>query len=162
MIQFPPIPSWDGLHPLVIHFPIALLLVAPLFILIGAVLKPQKGFPFHIAALLLMVLGTASIFVAVESGEAAGKLAERSAEITAVMERHSDLAEWTRVCFTALTFIVAGWLLLTRWLRRTESRFMTTMVPLAILVLYSLAVLLLVNTAHQGGLLVHQFGVRSI
>ena len=36
MIQTPPIPSWDGLHPLIIDFPIALLLVAPLLVLIGA------------------------------------------------------------------------------------------------------------------------------
>ena len=28
MIDLPPVPTWDGLHPLIIHFPIALLLVA--------------------------------------------------------------------------------------------------------------------------------------
>ena len=35
MIEFPPIPSWDGLHPLIVHFPIALLLVAPLLVVLG-------------------------------------------------------------------------------------------------------------------------------
>ena len=52
MIQMPPIPSWDGLHPLIIHFPIALLLVAPLLVLIGALLKPEKGRPVLYVALL--------------------------------------------------------------------------------------------------------------
>ncbi len=33
--SFPPFPSWDGLHPLIVHFPIALLLVAPLFVVLG-------------------------------------------------------------------------------------------------------------------------------
>ena len=45
MIEFPPIPSWDGLHPLIIHFPIVLLLVAPVLVLIGALLAPEKGRP---------------------------------------------------------------------------------------------------------------------
>ena len=35
MIQLPPIPGWYELHPLVVHFPIALLLIAPLFVLLG-------------------------------------------------------------------------------------------------------------------------------
>lgn len=35
MQALPPIPNWTGLHPLVIHFPIALLLVTPLFIIAG-------------------------------------------------------------------------------------------------------------------------------
>ena len=58
MQALPPIPSWTELHPLVIHFPIALLLVAPLFIIIGMIVNPQKGRPFLIAALILMLLGT--------------------------------------------------------------------------------------------------------
>ena len=45
MLQFPPFPTWDSLHPLIIHFPIALLLVCPLFILIGAFLSAEKGRP---------------------------------------------------------------------------------------------------------------------
>ena len=31
MLQFPAIPSWDALHPLIIHFPIALLLICLLY-----------------------------------------------------------------------------------------------------------------------------------
>ena len=78
MLQFPTIPSWDALHPLIIHFPIALLLIAPIFIVVGAVLTPAKGRAYLIAAMVLLLVGTAAIFVAVETGEAAGKLAERT------------------------------------------------------------------------------------
>ena len=42
MIQFPTIPSWDALHPLVIHFPIALLLVVPFLIVVGALRSARK------------------------------------------------------------------------------------------------------------------------
>ena len=45
MLQFPPFPLWDSLHPLIIHFPIALLLVCPLFILIGAFLISDERTP---------------------------------------------------------------------------------------------------------------------
>ena len=58
MQTLPPIPAWTELHPLVIHFPIALLLVAPLFIVAGIIVNPQKGRPFLVVALSLMVLGT--------------------------------------------------------------------------------------------------------
>ena len=39
----PPIPSWDGLHPLVVHFPIALLLAAPVLLLAGMVFPATPG-----------------------------------------------------------------------------------------------------------------------
>ncbi len=162
MIQLPPMPSWDGLHPLIIHFPIALLLVAPVFVLVGAALAPAKGRAYHIAALILMLLGTASVFVAVKSGEAAGKLAERTPEINAVLERHSGLAETTSYTFAALTIGFAVLLGGARLLRRHESRVVTTVIPLVFLVAYSAGVLLLVNTAHNGGRLVHEFGVKAI
>ena len=62
MIQMPPIPSWDGLHPLIIHFPIALLLVAPLLVLVGALLKPEKGRPVLYVALGFDGCGNAEHF----------------------------------------------------------------------------------------------------
>ena len=102
--MLPPIPSWDGLHPLIIHFPIALLLVAPLLVLIGVFL-PNKGRSFLIAAFILMLLGTVASFIAVSTGESAGELAERVANVDSVLENHEELAETTRTVFSALTVI---------------------------------------------------------
>lgn len=162
MFQFPPIPSWDGLHPLIIHFPIALLLIAPLFILIGAVMQPAKGRAYHLAGLALMCLGTMAVFVAVATGEAAGELAERMAGVKQVLETHEALAERTQVVFSVLSVIFAALLFVPRLLKHAESRLVTTTLPLAFLVLYSAGMLLLVNTAHNGGRLVHEFGVRAV
>ena len=161
MLELPPVPTWDGLHPLIIHFPIVLLMIAPLFVLIGAALSPAKAKSFLIAALILMVLGTTSTFVAVETGEAAGKLADRTPEINNVLMHHEQLAERTRLSFTILTLVFAILLGLPLILRR-ESRMFTTALPIVFLVFYGGAMLFLVNTAHNGGRLVHEFGVQAV
>jgi uncharacterized membrane protein len=162
MFQFPPIPSWDALHPLIIHFPIVLLLIAPLFIVVGAVLQPSKGRPYHLAGLALMLLGTVAVFVAVGTGEAAGELAEKTQGVSHVLETHETLAERTRVVFSVLSVIFAVLLFAPSLLKHAEDRLVSTTLPLAFLVLYSAGMLLLINTAHNGGRLVHEFGVRAI
>lgn len=162
MLHLPPIPSWDALHPLIIHFPIALLLVAPIFIVVGAVLQPAKGRAYLIAAMILLLVGTAAIFVAVETGEAAGKLAERVPGMERVLETHESLAERTRAVFSVLSIIFVALLVAPRLLKKTDTRLTTTILPLAFLVLYGAGALLLVNTAHNGGRLVHEFGVRAM
>ncbi|HMM34152.1 MAG TPA: hypothetical protein PKA62_05380, partial [Thermoanaerobaculia bacterium] len=80
MIELPPMPSWDGLHPLIVHFPVALLLVAPVLVLLALVVRGHRR-GLLLAALALMVLGTAASWVAVSTVEAAGKLADRSPEV---------------------------------------------------------------------------------
>jgi len=162
MLQFPAIPSWDGLHPLIIHFPIALLLIAPIFIVVGAVLTPAKGRSYLIAAMVLLLVGTVAIFVAVETGEAAGKLAERAPGMEQVLETHESLAERTQAVFSVLSVIFLALLAVPWLLQRADTRLTTTILPLAFLVLYSAGALLLVNTAHNGGRLVHEFGVRAM
>jgi len=162
MLQFAAIPSWDALHPLVIHFPIALLLVAPVFIVVGAVLTPAKGRSYLMAAMVLLLVGTAAIFVAVQSGEAAGKLAERGPGIEQVLDTHESLAERTQAVFSVLSVIFLALLAVPWLLKREDTRLTTTILPLAFLVLYSAGAVLLVNTAHNGGRLVHEFGVRAM
>jgi uncharacterized membrane protein len=162
MIQFPPIPAWDALHPLIVHFPIALLLVAPLFIVIGALLQPEKGRVYLFSALILMVLGTSAVFVALETGEAAAKLAERTPEINTVLEHHKQLAETTRMTFLALTVIFAAIILLPRLLRGSPRWLAGRALLLFFLVAYGAGMLLVVNTAHNGGRLVHEFGVKAL
>src|SRR5690242_11210643 len=157
----PPIPGWNELHPLVIHFPIALLLVAPLFIVIGIIVNPQKGRPFLIAALVLMLLGTAGTFFAIATGEAAGEIAERTPAVNAVLERHEDLGEMTRIVFSVLTLLFAAILLLPRLLKREPSVATARILPLAFLLFYSAGAVILVNTAHNGGRLVHELGVHA-
>lgn len=162
MLQIPPIPAWDSLHVLIIHFPIALLLLSPIFILISAVLAPPKGRPYMVAALITLLLGTTSLFIAVSSGEAAAELAERGGAVDAVLKSHEELAEQTRMAFAGLSVILTGMFLVPRLLRREEARLTSTFLPVAFLCLYTVGVLFLINTAHAGGRLVHEFGIHAI
>lgn len=162
MPQLPPVPAWDGMHPLIIHFPIVLLLVAPLFIVIAAALGPVKGRSYVITALILMVIGTASVFVAVSTGEAAGKLAERTPAINAILENHESLAEHTRLWFSGLTLALAAGVLAVSFVKRLQSRAVVGLGTLAFLLAYAFGALTLVATAHNGGRLVHEFGVHAL
>lgn len=159
--MLPPIPSWDGLHPLIIHFPIALLLVAPLLVLIGVFL-PNKGRSFLIAAFILMLLGTVASFIAVSTGESAGELAERVANVESVLENHEELAETTRTVFSALTVVFGVMLFAPMIFKKDLSSKIVIPLNLAFLIFYGAGVVLLINTAHQGGRLVHEFGVRAM
>jgi len=103
MIQLPPIPDWDQLHPLVIHFPSALLLVTPVFVILGAILSPPQGRSFLTSALIMMTAGTITLFVALETGDAAGGLVVQTAQIKQALEQHERSAETTCLLFSALT-----------------------------------------------------------
>jgi len=161
----PPLPPWEGLHPLIVHFPLALLLVAPLFVLLG--LLPKVGGGFKWAALLLLVLGTVGAYVAVEAGEAAAELVIRTPEIAKVLSRHQELAETVEVVFTIVTAVYAVVLVVPAVLKKTKllkkdlPRAIPVVAQLVVLVALLLCGLVLANAGELGGRLVHEFGVQA-
>ncbi len=161
MLPLPPNPGWEGLHPLVIHFPIALLLVAPAFVIIGMIFnRHARG--FFLSGFFLVLLGTASAFVAVQTGKAAGELAERTPEISAVLERHEDLAETSVTVFSVLTIWYALLLFGPALLKKELPRKFYAAAYVIFLFIYAAGSAVLVNTAHNGGRLVHEYGVHSM
>lgn len=155
----PPIPSWDGLHPLVVHFPVALLLVAPLFVLLG--LMPRIGGRFAWAALVLLVLGTVGAYVAVESGEAAARLAQRTDVVTELIEQHEELAEAVRTFYTIMTLVYAAVLIVPVVLKKRLPRFVPIVAGVLVFIALAIGNLMVANTGHLGGLLVHREGVQA-
>jgi uncharacterized membrane protein len=161
-MQFPSLPSWDAIHPLIIHFPIVLLLLSPLFVLIAAVLRPPGNRPYMTAALITLLLGTFSVFLAASSGEEAAELADRAGGVNVVLAAHESLASTCEILFAIYSALFAG-LFIWQWVsRRRPSRITSTFAPLAFLAVYSVGLLYLVNTAHAGGRLVHEFGVHAM
>ena len=161
MPYFSQLPAWDSLHPVIIHFPMVLLLLSPVLLLIGATLSPHKSRPYLIMALLALLLGTASLFVATSSGEAVGELTDKGGAVKMMLESHKELASDTKVIFSMFSAILLGIVVLPRALHRQKTRLYSTLLPIAFLALYSVGILYLDNTAHEGGRLAHELRVDA-
>lgn len=161
MFGIPPLPPWSALHPLVVHFPIALLLVAPLFAASALALPRRKAYGAAVVAFILVLLGTVSLFVAVETGEATAEQVTKTPEIKALLHDHEELAETSEAIFGSLAVLFGGLLLGPKLFHKelTARTFRTAMSIL--LIAYLGGILSLVNTAHAGGRLVHEFGVTA-
>lgn len=159
--MLPAIPSWDGLHPIIIHFPIALLFVAPILVILGMIFH-KSGKAFMVSAFVLMLIGTIATFIAVSTGEAAGELAERIQNVEAVLENHEELAETTGNVFTALTVIFGAIVFIPMIFKKEFGRKIVIPISIAFLFFYAAGTVVLINAAHEGGRLVHEFGVRAM
>ena len=78
------------LHPMIVHFPIALLIVGFLSDLIGVFLK--KDF-FSKAGFYLLILGTAGVIAAYFSGNIAGDGVSEAGVLKQALENHEEAAE---------------------------------------------------------------------
>jgi uncharacterized membrane protein len=156
-----PLSSWDALHPFAIHFPIALLFAAPLFVIAGLAI-PKVGRWFSVSALALMLLGTAGAIVAVSTGEAAADaLKTTSAAVEKTLELHEEMSEAARTVFAILALVYAAIIFGPVALKKELKPKINILIQSAFLIFYAAGMILLANAAHQGGLLVHQHGVQA-
>ena len=135
----------ESVHPLIIHFPIALLLTALLLDTAAIVLKRPQ---LHHVALWNLCLGTLAAGAAVWSGLEAEDVAKHSFEIWKVMQLHKRLGITTLI----LGIMVTSWRLKTRDQLTARVRVLTMagMLCMAATVSYG---------AHLGGRMVYEFGV---
>lgn len=161
MFTLPPIPPYEALHPIVVHFPIALLLTAWLPMLIAIIHKKHRNTWLASTALLLIV-GTIGAFAAVITGEAAEDVvATTSQTIENAIHDHEETAELARNLFIAATIIfLASWATCTRLKEKKKPIFAIAAATLTA-ASYAAASLALANAAHQGGVLVHQHAILA-
>lgn len=161
MLGFPPIPPFEGMHPIVVHFPIGILLIAWLPMLIGLFDKGRRGGWFASAALLLVV-GTLAAFGAVLTGEATEEIVVATSDsMKHAIHEHEDAAELARNLFIGVTVLfLVVWVAASRIAEK--KRAMVGMIGGALVaVVYGLGALALANTGHLGGVLVHEYGIHA-
>jgi len=132
-------------HPLVVHFPIALLLTAVVLEVLALVARRPA---WHRVALWNLALGTLAAGVAVISGWRAEDVAKHSFDIWQVLERHEQLG----IATLAIGAVVTAFRLWHRDRLSLRWRLLT-------LVLLVAMCGTLTYGAHLGGRLVYEFGV---
>ena len=147
-------PVYPSLHVLIVHFPIALICLAPLFDLGCLVFRNQMWLDRTASA--LYAIGTISAGAAYLSG---GRAAEALSELSPAAE--SALADHEGLALVALIAIAVSTVarLWVSWLARDDRRisigiFRLTAIPLALA-----AVAVLALTADRGGNLVYTHGL---
>lgn len=143
-----------NLHPALVHFPIALFMVAVLFDLAGVLFRRQVW--LDKTALSLYVVGwlgaLATYFAGRQAADSVGMVAP---EAQLVMGAHSDWA-----LYTLLFFLVITALRLFISLRQADaSELQNVPMRLVALILAGVGVGMLARTADLGGALVYQYGV---
>lgn len=160
MLQLPMIPNWDGLHLLLIHFPLTLFLLAPFFALLALVTNAASRRTFLISTLVVMLLGIASMHATFEAGEAAASTIFKE-EIRALVEHHKDLAALARSSLAVATLLFGLALLLCICLRLRLNE-LTGVLPFGSATFYAFGLYWLIHAAYQGERLVHEFGAGAV
>ena len=142
------LPEWaPNVHPMIIHFPIAVLTIAVLFDFIYQIWDRNW---LSKSTLALYFLGTLSASAAFITGKIAvdSVIMPMQAELT--VSNHSDMALYTLLFFTLYSLIrILFW-----WKSKLAK-----LVKIAFFIFALLGLLLIFKTADLGGKLVYKYGV---
>jgi uncharacterized membrane protein len=143
-------PDLTYIHPMIVHFPIALLITGFLFEVVGV--AANKEF-YSKAAFILLLLGTAGAVGAYITGNLAGDGVSELGSLKQALEAHEDSA-------VASLWIIGG-IAVVRILMVVTKRFAGSLRWLAV-AFYLVGVLSIARTGHLGGNLVykHAAGVQ--
>ena len=147
-------PSVPSLHPVVVHFPIAFVVVAPLLDLACLVFRSRVW--LDRAASAMYLAGTLGAGAAYLSGErAAEALQSISPAAESVLADHEAQAVLTLVVLAAATLLRVT----VSWLARDDRRIKIGMFRLLALPATVAALAMLALTADHGGKLVYRHGI---
>ena len=155
----PQLPTWETAHPLVVHLPIGLLAVVPLFA-VWAMVAGGNRRTVGWVVMLLMLIGTTGAVIAAKTGVYTMAVAE-AGMAGGFMDQHADMGELARNWFL---WVAAGYgviTILSTILKDRIKRPVWIGAHMIWLVAFGAAFLVLANAGHMGARLVHEFGVRA-
>lgn len=153
MFQLPTIPNWEAFHPIVVHYPVAILPLAPVAALVAVFWRAKRSEWLFASALLLLV-GTASAQFAVLTGEVTWNSIDLPAELDAKVQAHHNAGLFTRTLAGAAALWTAGiWYAMRKRerVRRRGAWGVVATLPLQLLMLMQLTL-----AGDLGGRLVHE------
>jgi len=154
------IPSWERIHPLIIHFPIVLLLFAPVLAFVALFFKKIR-FGLLVATFILILVGSFTSYLAVSSGRAAEDEVKMSPAAQEVFEVHEALGIKTRNIFTLVTLLFGLSLVAGVWNKSDLAQGASIALAVATIAAFGWGAVTLTETGHRGAMLVHDYGVHS-
>ncbi len=146
--------SLPNLHPLVVHFPIALLVTA-LFFDLSALISRKRRWLDHGATLLYCLAAVGAAGAWLSGTSAADGMWSMPGSAQAALSEHQDLGLYTMAATVGLT----AFRLFVAWLSRKDQRTQIGLFRMAAIVAAFAAVVLAGMTADHGGALVYQHGM---
>ncbi len=142
------IPYW---HPLVVHFPIALLIfgagAAAMYAVVG------RTFWRHVL-LLAFAAGTVGAWAAVQTGETIYESVEGTPIVEELVEGHREMGEWALWTSAATVAVLCGVMVWNRRTGRGASARDPVAVRLVVLALALTAAVFVARSGHLGGTMV--------
>lgn len=135
-------------HPLVVHFPIALLIIASLFKILTLFLKEQT---WKQGGSVLLLLGTLGVWLAIYTGNLADGIVSRTLCDPTVLKAHENSAYALAWLFTAAFLLDAAHLFK---LFKSDAKWL----KLSVIILMLTGSGFLVYAGHLGAQLVYQQG----
>ncbi|MUP47241.1 hypothetical protein E0K83_15985 [Gramella sp. BOM4] len=102
MLEFPEFIRTEVLHPLSVHFPVTLLLVASLFKLVGIWIPTST---WRQAGSILLALGVVGVWIAIYTGNLADGIVSRKICDPTVLKSHENNAFLTAWFFSGALFM---------------------------------------------------------
>jgi len=139
-------------HPVIVHFPIALLLVATFFLLIHFFFRGEYKRIFLNSAFFVLILGVIGAWLAIFTGDLADGIVSRKICDPTVLKDHELAGQTTAYLFTGAAIIH-----LLLFLNVLKGK-METLLPFLIFVLMIVGSVFLYRTGHSGASVVYQQG----
>ena len=142
------LPWLDVIHPIVVHFVIAMALISVVFDLVGVITRRRNLFE---VSFWNLVVATVAIFVAIIFGQVEAGLANPYGASRDLLSYHSTLG-WS---LSGVLSLLTGW----RYVVRQKD---PTVLPLGYLVLDGVLAVLICTQVVLGNMLVWVYGLHTV